>query len=172
MRRMRTRARTVIGLRISHSARKQFVDLPGPCRDEWFAKDEASSLETLVDFTSRFCFSGFGVSFEPCQDFLEGVQSNEIPPRRGSRPARVVLGRTPTSPGSVVVAVLALDDRAPMERRCSLVALAHPRHVRNPGKMPGRFGYDAPRERGVYRKLDRGLAVRGERRSPLQNELG
>ena len=129
-------------------------------------------LETLVDFTSRFCFSGFGVSFEPCQDFLQDVQSNEIPPRRGPRPARVVLGRTPTSSGSVVVAVLALDDRAPMERRCSLVALAHPRHVRNPGKMPGRSGYDAPRERGIYRKLDRDLAVRGERRSPLQNELG
>ena len=129
-------------------------------------------LKTPVDFTNRFRFSRFGVRFEPCQDFLEGVQSNEIPPRRGPRPARVVLDRTPTAPGSVVVAVLALEHRAPMERRCAPVALARPRHVRNRGKMPGRSGDDAPKERGIYRKFDRGLAVRGERRSPLQNELG
>ena len=133
---------------------------------------QARFLEMPVDFTNRFRFSGFGVRFEPCQDFLEDVQSNEIPPRRGPRPARVVLDRTPTAPGSVVVAVLALEHRAPMERRCAPVALARPRHVRNRGKMPGRSGDDAPKERGIYRKLDRGLAVRGERRSPLQSELG
>ena len=172
MRRMRSRAGTVTGLRISDSAKKQFVDLFGCCRNKGFAHGQARSFKTPVDFTNRFRFSGFGVRFEPCQDFLEDVQSNEIPPRRGPRPARVVLDRTPTAPGSVVVAVLALEHRAPMERRCAPVALARPRHVRNRGTMPGRSGDDAPKERGIYRKFDRGLAVRGERRSPLQNELG
>jgi hypothetical protein len=172
VRRMRSRAGTVTGLRISDSAKKQFVEMLGlaATNDSLTAEPAFLRCRSISPTASAFQVSVYALSH--AKTFSKACNRNEIPPRRGPRPARVVLDRTPTAPGSVVVAVLALEHRAPMERRCAPVALARPRHVRNRGKMPGRSGDDAPKERGIYRKLDRGLAVRGERRSPLQSELG